>query len=1052
MRFRVFAVFVSLIVFTQISAAQTVRGSVRGTIEDPSGAMVPGAKVKLTNIATNQNQTCESNGEGSFVIQSVSPGTYDLRVSRDGFKEYKQRLLVLVDQEVSLSLKLSISEHADVIDEGMTQSSLLNAENAQTGAVIEGQIISSLPLDGRNFYELSLLVAGVAPAAQGSAASVRGDLALNVEGGRDDANYFSLDGVYNGDPKLNGVGVTPPVDAIREFEVTTHNYDATFGRNSGGQVNVVTQSGTDQWHGTAYEFFRNAALDARNHFAPSNEPAPKYQRNQFGFSLGAPIRKDRTFFFADYEGRIQREGITRVTNVPTQAERSGDFSSSIFPTPVIPGFGPVPILPAFLQHPVGAAIAALFPQPNRATPGANFVSSPVQRDNDHHFDVRLDQRFGQKNDFTARYSFSDRDFFEPFPASTGNALVPGFGNNVPRRAQNLMLSDMHTFRPDLVNEFRFSYSRVAIAVTQENAGTSLNQAVGLPDLSSKSRDFGLSLINITGLSTLGDERVNPQRGISNTFQVLDHMSWIHNKHMLKVGFDFRDLQQNAFRDVESRGFLSFLGAVTGNPLADLLIGVPTVTGGAVSDNRQALRTKSWHFFAQDSWRLHPRFTLTAGLRYEYSKPPVDPQDRASLYNPATGSLVPVGTGGIPRAGYEADKNNFGPRLGIAWTLDARMRTVLRAGYGMYFEQSPLAPGEALYFSPPYFNFHLAFLFPGLPPLSLSNPFPFATPPSALTIQRDLRTPYVQHWNLNIQREIGTGRVFEIGYVGTKGTRLLNGRDTNQPAPSVAFPNLRPNPQFDDITGLESSGNSTYHALQMRVQQNYKSGLMLLGTYTWSKSIDDASGFFASSGDPNFPQDSNSVRLERARSGFDVRHRATIAYTYSFPCARDSNKLMDKGWVRAVFGNWATTGLVTMQSGHPFTVALLSTVDNSNTGRSVLGFGANDRPNVTGSASVANQTAAQWFNTAAFTMPAFGTFGNAGRNILDGPGLATVSFSLIKNIPLADRVKVQFRSEFFNLFNRTNYDQPDNFLGSPTFGQILSAGSPRHVQFGLKAVF
>ncbi|HET7113638.1 MAG TPA: hypothetical protein VFI57_08345, partial [Pyrinomonadaceae bacterium] len=335
-------------------------------------------------------------------------------------------------------------------------------------------------------------------------------------------------------------------------------------------------------------------------------------------------------------------------------------------------------------------------------------------------------------------------------------------------------------------------------------------------------------------------------------------------------------------------------------------------------------------------------------------------------------------------------------------------------------------------------------------------FPFPLPDSALAIQRDLRTGYMQHWNLNIERQIGSKTVIEVAYVGSKGTKLLTARDINQPQPSPLPPGLpfvpRPDPRFDDIDLLESRANSNYNALQARFQQRLFHGLTSLVSYTWSKSIDDASNFFSSAGDPNFPQNSFDVAAERGRSNFDVRHRLSLSYSYALPFGKGRQHLADDGWVSAVLTGWETHGIITMQSGRPFTVALLPEIDNSGTGRSILGFGANDRPNLAGNPELSNRTPDRWFNTAAFAFPAPGTFGNAGRNILDGPGFQNVNASLMKNTSLTERLNLQFRAEVFNLFNHPNFNLPDNFLGSPTFGRISSARDPRHIQFGLKLLF
>jgi hypothetical protein len=414
---------------------------------------------------------------------------------------------------------------------------------------------------------------------------------------------------------------------------------------------------------------------------------------------------------------------------------------------------------------------------------------------------------------------------------------------------------------------------------------------------------------------------------------------------------------------------------------------------------------------------------------------------------------------MPRGGFDSDKNNFAPRLGLAWTIGDDEQTVVRAGYGVYYDTSPLAPGEALYFNKPYFDFNLFFPLPGLP-LTLSDPFPaffpFALPDSAQAIQRDLRTPYMQHWNLNVQRELGHNRILEVGYVGSKGTKLLSARDLNQPQPSALPPGLpfvpRPIPQFDEINTIESRARSNYHSLQARLQQRLSAGLTLLTSYTWAKSIDDASNFFPSAGDPNYPQNSYDLRAERGRSNFDVEHRLSVSYVYDLPFGKGRAYLADNGAWSKILSGWQTSGIVTLQSGRPFTVALLRELDNSGTGISALGFGANDRPNVIGDPNLGEQSPERWFNTSAFTLPPPGTFGNAGRNILDGPGYQNVNASLIKNTALSETLNLQFRAEFFNLFNHPNFNLPDNFLGSPSFGQINSAREPRRIQFGVKLLF
>jgi hypothetical protein len=1068
-------VFFSFVCLSSLALGQNYRASVRGRVTDPQGASIAGARLNLVYQETNEARTATSNGHGDYVFSLVRPGVYRLEVEHQGFTKFIRTFDLSVNQELRLDVALTIGTVN--VDDNMIVSSVapLNYENAAMGAVIDNRQVTGLPLDGRNFLELSLLVPGSAPSAPGSAGSVRGDFAFTINGSREDANNFLLDGVYNVDPKLNTFGVKPPVDAIREFEVLTSTYDASLGRSAGAQVNVVLKSGTNRFHGTGYEFLRNQVLDARNFFAPADQPDPKYQRNQFGFSFGGPIIKDRTFFFGDYEGTRAREGITRLANVPTARERVGDFSQ-LPPSqwPLIPGLAqPTPfpggVIPQQALNPIGLKIAALYPLPNRNVPGQNFVSSPVQRDRNDLFDLRIDHTFSSASQFAARYSFTDRNLFEPFSGVT-QVFVPRYGNAVLRRGQNLMLNEHHIFSPRLVNDARLAFSRVGNQVLTENAGVSVNQQVGLPELSSNPRDFGLSFIRVTGYSPLGHEYNNPQNSATNVYQFLDTATYARGEHLLKFGFDFRYTQQNAFRDVQSRGLFTFPGQisftlpdgtptvfpfVTGNALANLLFGLPLVTGGARLDNAQHLRTKSYNTFVNDSYRITPRLTLSLGLRFEYNSPPVDTKDRANIYDPATGKLVQVGTNGIPRGGYEPDKNNFAPRLGLAWALGKDSTTVVRAGYGVYYDQSPLAPGEGLYFNAPYYDFRFYFQ-SAQAPLTLFNPFPFNTPSqsasSAFAYDRNLRTAYTQHWNLSVQHQLGNNTVAELAYVGSKGTKLLASRDINQPPARPQQPNLPRNPLFGEITQQESSAASNYHSLQARLQQRLAFGLSLLGSYTYGKSIDNASGVFSSTGDPNYPQNSFNLAAERGRSGFDVRHRFSLSYSYDLPFGKGKSLVGNSGLATALVSGWQTFGVITLQTGRPFTVALLPEFDNSNTGISNLGFLGNDRPNLVGQARLDDPTPDRWFNTAAFRIPPFGSFGNSGRNILDGPGFKNVNFSLVKNTAIKESFTVQFRTEFFNLFNHPNFGLPDNFVGSPSFGRVLSAESPRRIQFGLKLLF
>ncbi len=1031
------------LVAPHVATAQSWRGIVRGVVLDASGARVAGATLIVTSEATGATREVASGAAGEYAVPALAPGRYRVEAKAAGHKTWQREIELLVNQERHIDVTLEVGDVSEIVQ--VSAPPVGRGDASALGTTIDATQVRAFPLDGRNFLDLSLLAPGTSPAPQGSASSVRGDFAFSANGAREDFNSYLLDGADNMDPKLNTVAVRPAVDGIQEFEVLTSGYDAAFGRYAGAQVNVITRSGSNLLNGTAYGFFRNGGLDAKNAFAPEDDPAPEYQRQQVGGSIGGPVRRGSTFFFADYEATRRREGITRVTTVPTRVERQGDFSQSAT-MPRDPRSGqPLPFIPSAFQHPVGRAIANLYPEPNRANPFANYVSSPIESDDTHQFDVRLDQALAQGGALTARYSFSDRELFEPF-SGPGFSSLPGFGDEAPRRAQNLLVNDARVLSSAWLNDARLSFTRVANAVTQEGAGTSLNRQVGLPELSSNARDWGLSFISVLGYSPLGHEYNNPQEGRTNLLQLSDTLTWSRGAHLVKLGGEARFIRQDAFRDVQSRGQLVFTGQITGNPVADLLLGAPVLTVAARLDNPQRLRTETMAVFAQDSWQARANLTLTAGVRYERFSPPVDPDDRANVYDPATGSLVQVGTNGVPRGGFETDTNNIAPRFGVSWTPASSGHTLVRGSYGLYYSQSALAPGEALYFSPPYYN--LSFYFP-LPDGSfaptLSDPFPASfplpTPPSALAFQRDLATPFMHHWNVAVQQQLGSTWSLEAAYVGSRGRSLLAARDTNQASPSPQPLNLRPNPFFSDIMLLESRGTSEYDALLLTSERRLSGGLSLLASYTLSSTHDDASGFFSSAGDPNFPQDSNNPDAEWGRSSFDIRHRATVGFIYDLP-------FTGSVWSR----EWQVSGIATVQSGRPFTVALLPDLDNSNTGRASLGFGFNDRPNVSGDASLSDPSPERWFNTAAFSMPPFGSFGNTGRNTLEGPAYANVNLAVIKMVPLGSASRLQLRFETFNLFNRTNYNLPDAFFGSPTFGQILSAQAPRRIQLGARVIF
>ncbi len=890
-RLHLTAAFAACLLFASLPlAAQTVGGAIRGRVVDPSGGAVADARVTVVDTATGLRRQVVANRAGAYVAASLAAGEYDLTVSAPGFRTIQREQVVLrVGQRLVEDFELTLGEQSSSVTV-TAELELVDEASTAIGTAISNNYVVDLPLDGRNFLELALLVAGSTPAAAGSPGTARGRFAFQAAGMREDMNSFVYDGVYAIDPVLNSFTFTPPVDAVREFRIETANSAAGLGRNAGAQVSVELKRGANDLHGTVYEFLRNDALDARNFFDLAERPQPKLRRNQYGFSLGGPIRKNSTFFFGDYEGLRERRAVTRTTNVPTMAERQGDFSSSALPAPFDFLSGrPFANAQLPLLHPVGQAVANLYPTPNLAAAGQNYVGAPNGSDDHNKFDIRVDQRIGGRGQLSGRYSFADRMRFEPYAAASYSS-VPGYGNDVEERGQNAMLSETHSFGGRWVNEARLGFNRVDNRTFHQNSGTSVNSQIGLPNFTDRERSLGLSFIQVTGLSSLGGEFNNPQDSTTESYQLSDNLSFASGNHLVQLGFEHRWIAGNAYRDVMARGQISFTDfAYTQSALADLLLGLPTFTAGAMADNEQNQRTWATNFFVQDSWRVRRGLTLNLGLRYEYNQPPFDAFDAAAIYDPAVQTTVQLGTGNVPRGGYLADKNNFAPRVGLAWTPGDSRKTVIRTAYGIHYNFPALAPGLGIYFNPPFFNFQL--YFPSQAQIiQIQNPWPQGGaapfPPSATTYDRNLSNTYAQNWSFGIQRELTHELVASVTYNGTRGVNLLGARDINQPAPSPVSPNLRPNPFFSDINQIESSFDSVYHSLQWQLQCRFRAGLTGLFSYTWSRSIDNASNFFPSSGDANFPQDSRNPGAERSRSSFDAPHRFVGSFAYELPFGRE----------------------------------------------------------------------------------------------------------------------------------------------------------------------
>ncbi len=1019
-------------------AAQVTTGSVAGYLFDPSGKPVANSPVTAADALHSVTRHVLSNDTGLYRFPELPAATYAISAVAPGFEKVTVRdVKVEVNAQLRIDLHLPIAAIKQAVEVTSAAERALT-ESSELGTVLDQQKIESLPLNRRDFLQLSLLTPGSFPPVEDSELSSRGAFAMHANGGRETFNNFLLDGIDNNDPYVSRYVLQPPVDTIQEFKIATNSYSAEYGRSAAGQVNVITRRGTNEFHGFAYEYLRNRSLDARNFFEGSGQT--KFLRNQFGVGAGGPVIHDRTFVFANVDFLRGREGLSRLGTVPTDAQRAGNLSD--LGVTVIDPFTQQPfpgnIIPAGRISPIAKKILDLFPPANRPGTAGNYLPAAVAKDNTTQANVRLDHRISNKDELTLRYSFGYMDLYEPY--AEGTDAIPGFGDYVSDPAHNAMIQYQRIFGPRTINSLQLGFSRFSRELLPENNDKNVGQLWGVSWLNVPKRDYGYPIINVAGFSKVGDATSLPLIRHANTYQVVDGLSVSRGKHLFHLGGEVRRLQLNGILDLLTRGSLSMSGFISGSGISDLLLGLPSFGLQAQANNPLTMRTAAYNAYFQDDWKILPNFTLNLGVRYEYNTPPVDPTNRMSAFNLQTGEVVQVGSNGVSRSGINPDHNNFAPRVGFAWSPTRDL--VIRSGYGLYFDAGYFEVNSAQYFNPPQFT--LRVFFPTQSSLlTLADPFPVGggyVPPASLSVlSPDMVGSYMQHWNLDIQRTFGSWGTLSLAYAGSKGTHLINSRDLNQPAPGPDDPqDRRPYPAYGGIMLIESSANSSFHALQASFNRPMSHGMSLWGVYSLSKSIDNTSAFQATKSDPNFPQNSRNLQAERALSSFDMTHRLMLAYICHLP---GGNR-----WTR----NTEFRGITTVESGQPFTPVLR--FDNSNTGNSG-GTTGSDRPNLLHSPKSSHPTADQWFDTSAFAVAAPYNFGNAGRNILRGPGFASFDLALARRFRLSDQTALSFEAQAFNLFNRTNFNLPELYADEPgTFGRIFAAKSPRQLQFALRLSF
>ncbi len=1084
-------------------AAQTVTATLVGTVTDPSGATVPGALVTATHTATNTTRSVRTDQVGSYTIPLLPPGVYRVSAEATGFKRtVVEEVRLLVDQTARVDLLLQVGEMAEFVKVEAAAAAVAS-ETSSIGHVIDNNQILNMPLKGRTFYELVLLAPGTTPRMPGSFIATRrptpGGLnapAFYVGGAREESNAFLLDGIDAVDPHYLSPSIYPSVDVIQEFKLQANAYSAEFGRFA-AQVNATTRSGTNELRGSLYEFLRNDVLDATSFFANYTGLGKSPLRyNQFGATLGGPLSiprlyrgRDRTFFFINYEGTRIRRGKTGQLSVPTPEQRNGDFSrlgyrgnrpifdpATTRPNPsgsgVIRDPFPGDRIPAPRLTEFGRLVLGLYPPPNRdVATGNNFVARLSDVSDNNHGMARIDHRFNENNSLWFRYSVFDGIDSNKSPIDHG-------GSYTETRTHNMGLSYLRILRADTLYEVRLGYNRPTYLILQDGAfQKDYASLLGLKNLLRDPIGWGVPQIGLSGFSGMGSD-TNPTTQVTNVYQIINHLSLVRGAHTVKVGWEGRKTNYNDRSERYVRGSFQFTGAMSADPqrrattgvsVADLLLGLPLVASGSGTSLAANLNGFSYAFFVQDDWKVAPRWTLNLGLRYEINTRFTDVQNRLTLFDgdypggrlllAAAGKAYIPGTGLVdgpytPRGLLPLDRNNWAPRVGLAFRPFGHNRTAVRLAYGIFYTQIQAQDLRTFVRNPPFGEvvslradqdansrdpsaLRVAELFParGTP----------AARPNVFGPAKSYLDPYYQQWNVSYQQELPGGTVLELGYMGSKGTRLSQRINANQayldPDPTRPTPILsrRRYPSFGNEVRITTTDcNSTYHAAILKVEKRLSHGFSFVASYTVGKSLDGASLF------DQQPRDIFNRRLDKGRSSFDLRQRAVFSGTWEPPFG-PGKRYLSKGIGSAVLGGWQVNVITSLRTGFPFSVGVSGDVAN-NGASSQLAQQVGDP--WAGRVRVRER----WFNTAAFTQPSPGTLGSSGRNILDGPGAFDADVSVFRQIRLGERSRLQIRGEFFNFLNHTNFGQPAATVGTPSYGIIQSAADPRIVQLGLKVSF
>lgn len=1054
------------------AAAQITTGTILGTVKDPSGAVVPQARIVVRNLETGLTRTITTNASGAYILPELPLGHYTLRAEAPGFSTFVQTGLELhVQQNLRVDIALRVGKATQQVTVTGAPP-LVNTVNATRSTVINNTTVVEMPLNGRYFNQLANLVPGVSPGIPGTTLQTlfAGGEAVWSYGQRDTSNEWNMDGASMNVGVYNWNGFNPPIDAIQEFTVQTGMYPAQFGFQAGANVNIAIKSGTNHLHGTLYDFLRNDAFDARDFFSAT---VPKLTQNQFGATIGGPVvlpkiynGRDKTFFFFSYEGL--RSSTDRVGNfvVPSLDMRSGNFTHTytgavytgtlIDPSTGLP-YSPTNILPSISSQ--ATKILNYYPKPNQKL-GAVFnyqLLAPVLN-TDNEYIARVDHRFSDADTMFVHYAQDLRS--EPSPA-----FIPGFSTFTTLGAHNVAGSETHILSPHTLNHAEIAVNRSFVTDGTPRTGTnfSAQQTLGIPDIPTSSPEAAaFPLFTIQNYLSLGDPNNYPVIQPDTEIQFTDNLTLVRGHHTLNIGADIRRRRMDRFQGIYTGGQFNFADANpagTGNAFADFLLGLPEESQLGIAPAQIRMRESEMAFYVQDDWNATKKLTLNLGLRYELRTVPYDTRGTVASFNFATGQPITLSAG---QGFYDPHHLNFAPRFGFAYRPLQSDKLVIRGGYGIFYNDMVGGGLWGLSSNPPFAT-QLNYFASAVTPITFDNPFPSAIPgqPATLTpsyhgISPQFGPGYAQARSFDIQYQLTPSTMVDVGYFGsfTVGEDLIIQQNTAPPGPGPVQPR-RPFPNYGLSFFTENIGKAWYNGLTIKVERRLSKGLTFMSSYTWSKTMDMGFSSIAGQPDfPNYPQDPNHIQGSlRGLAGADRPHLWTTSLVYSLPVGSGRTYLSNGGVAADILGGWQVTGIATLQSGEPFGVTMPN--DYLNVG----GVVDTALPNrvCDGNLPSSQRSLSEWFDTSCFVPPLPYTYGNEGRDVLRGPGYFDIDTGMFKNINVSDRAKLQFRAEFFNVTNHPNFGIPggwgNNPVGSPTFGVIgKSVGNPRIMQFALKLIY